>query len=187
MKILKFVLTICLLGFFCCVTPKGVFYRGFELSRSAVISVDEFKPYGNYSSSGEMIRDLIIQHLLRRNFIVKDAKAEDVEYVLVGAVIKFQPEKKYLVYMGEEDKQIVVGNTLTEISGSYVYKISSAFGLKNAEVIATNSTVGVSAKLIEKKTGKILWSSSFTYEALTIETAADVVANYLVTSLTGKK
>lgn len=172
---------------FSCVTPKGVFYKGFKVLENATIYVGEFKPYNNYSSSGEIIRDMIVQQLLKRNFVVKNVETEDTEYILVGAVIKFQPEKKYLVYMGEDDKQVVVTNALTEINGSYVYKISSAFGLKNAEVIATNSTVAVSAKLIEKKTGKILWSSSFSYEALTVETAAEVVANYLVTSLTGKK
>lgn len=172
----------------CCVTPKGVFHKDFDIDKLTTIFVEEFKPYNGYPSSGEMIRDLIIQHLLRRKFVVKDLNTEDVKYILSGSVTKFYPEKRYLVYIGEEGKDnIIVGSTLTEISGSYVYKISSAFGLKNAEIVATNSVVGVSAKLIEKDTGKILWSSSFTYEALTVETAADVVVNYLVTSLTGKK
>lgn len=157
------------------------------MPENATIYVGEFKSYHNYSYSGDMIRDIVIQHLLKRNYVVKNTETEDTEYILVGTVLKFQPEKKYLVYMGENDKQVIVTNALTEINGSYVYKISSAFGLKNAEVVATNSTVAVSAKLIEKKTGKILWSSSFSYEALTVETAAEIVVNYLVTSLTGRK
>jgi len=175
------------IGIFSCVTPRGTFYKGFDPQKLSVIAVEDFKPYGEESSSGDMIKNLMIEHLLKRGYTVKEKEAVDVEYVLVGSVTRFLPEKKYLVYMGTDKQQVMLGGPLTEISGNYVYNIGSAFGVPNSDVVATNSTVGVSARLIEKSTGNVVWTSSFVYEALTVETAADVVVNYLITSLTGKK
>lgn len=176
-----------LIFIFGCVTPRGTFYKGFDPQKISVIVVGEFKPYGEYVSSGDMIKNLIVEHLLQRGYTVKERDFDDVEYILVGSVTRFLPEKKYLVYTGTDKQQVMLGGPLTEISGSYVYNIGSAFGIPNSDVVATNSTVGVSARLIEKRSGNIVWTSSFIYEALTVETAADVVANYLITSLTGKK
>lgn len=170
-----------------CVTPRATFYKSFDPQKVSVIAVGEFKSYSGYTSSGDMVKNLMIEHLLRRGYTVKEQISEDVEYILTGSVTKFLPEKKYLVYTGTDKQQIMIGGPLTEISGSYVYNIGSAFGIPNSEVVATNSTVGVSARLIEKKTGNIVWTASFVYEALTVETAADIVVNYLITSLTGKK
>ncbi len=172
---------------FSCVTPRGTFYKGFDPQKLTVIAVGDFKPYGKETSSGEMIKNLMIEHLLKRGYTVKEKDADDVEYILVGSLTKFLPEKKYLVYVVTDKQQVMLGGPLTEISGSYVYNVGSAFGIPNSEVVATNSTVGVSVRLIEKSTGNVVWTSSFVYEALTVETAADVVVNYLITSLTGKK
>lgn len=170
-----------------CVTPRGTFYKGFDPQKINVIAVGNFTPFSNYPSSGDMIKNLVIEHLLKRGYTVKEADNEEVEYMLVGSVTRFLPEKKYLVYTGTEKQQVMIGGPLTEISGSYVYNLGSAFGIPDSEIVATNSTVGVCARLVEKKTGNIVWTSSFVYEALTVETAADIVVNYLITSLTGKK
>jgi hypothetical protein len=170
-----------------CVTPKGTFYKGFTPQKINVISIGEFKPYSNFPSSGEMMRNLVIDHLLRRGYTIKEQDSPESEYILLGSVTRFLPEKKYLVYTGTDKQQVMVGGPLTEISGSYVYNLGSAFGLQDSNIVATNSTVGVSARLVEKKTGNVVWTCTFVYEALTVETAADIVANYLVTSLTGKK
>ncbi len=181
-----FTLVVC----FGCTTPRGTFHKEFNPKAISVISVGEFKPYGNFTSSGEMIKNLIIEHLLQRGYTIKEQDSPEVEYILLGSVTRFIPEKKYLVYTGSEKsekQQVVMSGPLTEISGSYVYNLGPAFGLPDSSIIATNSTVGVSARLVEKKTGNIVWTCSFVYEALTVETAADIVVNYLVTSLTGKK
>ncbi len=170
-----------------CVTSKGTFYKGFDPQKINVISVGEFRPYGGFPSSGEMIRNLVIEHLLKRGYTIKEQDSAEVEYILLGSVTRFLPEKKYLVYTGTDKQQVMIAGPLTEISGSYVYNLGSAFGIPDSNIVATNSTVGVSARLVEKKTGNVVWTCSFVYEALTVETAADIVANYLITSLTGKK
>jgi len=182
-KYILFVISV----FTACVTPKGTFYKGFDPQKINVISVGEFKPYGNFPSSGEMLRNLVIEHLLKRGYTIKEQDSPEVEYILLGSVTRFLPEKKYLVYTGTEKQQVMIGGPLAEISGSYVYNLGSAFGIPDSNIVATNSTVGVSVRLVEKKTGNVVWTCSFVYEALTVETAADIVANYLVTSLTGKK
>lgn len=187
MKKIKIFCVTILFFIFSCVTPRGVFYKDFDPQKLSVISVGEIKSYSDNPSSGEMIKSLIVEHLLQRGYTVKERDSYDVEYVLVGSVTKFLPEKKYLVYMGKDTQQVMLGGPLTEISGSYVYNIGSAFGVPNSDVVATNSTVGVSLRLIEKSSANIVWTSSFVYEALTVETAADVVVNYLITSLTAKK
>jgi len=182
-RYLFLIITFC----FACVTPRGTFYKEFDPQKISVISVGEFKPYGNFISSGEMIKNLVIEHLLKRGYTIKEQDSPEVEYILLGSVTRFLPEKKYLVYTGTEKQQVMIGGPLTEISGSYVYHLGSAFGIPDSSIVATNSTVGVSARLVEKKTGNIVWTCSFVYEALTVETAADIVVNYLITSLTGKK
>lgn len=185
MKNLFFRILILLLTFFygCGITPKSTFYKNFSLTAQNIISVDQFNSSQD-KVAGEYIRDLLIKELLSRNFTVKEINSEDVEYVIAGNVTRFLPEKKFLVYRGENKQQILLSSTLTEISGSNVYNIGSAFGLPDSQIVVTNATVGVSARLVEKKTGNIVWSGSFVYEALTVDTAAEVVANYLITSLT---
>lgn len=178
---------ITILFFIGCMTPRGVFYKNFNPQKINIISVGEIKPFGRYETSGEMVRDLIIQHLLARNYTVKEENSSDVEYILLGSVTKFLPEKKFLVYTGTENQQVMLGGPLTEISGSNVYNIGSAFGVPNSEIVVTNATVGVSLRLVEKSSGNVVWSSSFVYEALTSDTAAEIVVNYLITSLTGLK
>ncbi len=168
-----------------CVTPQGVYYKGFDPQKIKVISVGEFNSYGEYNTSGPMIKDMMIQHLLLRGYTVKEKDDPEVEYILLGSVTRFLPEKKYLVYMGTDKQQVMLGGPLTEISGSNVYNIGSAFGVPNSNIVVTNATVGVTARLVEKRTGNVVWSSGFSYEALTVETAAETVVNYLITSLTG--
>ncbi len=187
MKKIRGLFILILFFIFGCVTPKGTFYKDFDPQKLSVISVGEINSYSDNPSSGEMIKNLIVEHLLQRGYTVKERNSYDVDYVLVGSVTRFLPEKKYLVYIGTDKKQIILGGPLAEISGSYVYNIGSAFGIPDSNVVATNSTVGVSLRLIEKSSSNIVWTSSFVYEALTVETAADVVVNYLITSLTGKK
>ncbi len=172
---------------FSCITPKGTFYKGFDINKVDTIVVGDFKPFANYSSSGDMVKNLVVEHLLKRGYTVKEKDTEDAGYILLGSITKFLPEKKFLVYTGTEKQQVMITGPLTEISGNYVYNIGSAFGIPDSEVVATNSTVGISLRLVEKKTGNVVWTSSFIYEALTAETAADIVVDYLITSLTGKK
>lgn len=186
MKLFKNFFIFLVIIIFSCITPKGTFYKGFDVNKVNTILVGDFKPFANFPSSGDMVRDLVVEHLLKRGYTVKEKDTEDVEYILLGSITKFLPEKKFLVYTGAE-KQVMITGPLTEISGNYVYNIGSAFGIPDSEVVATNSTVGVSLRLVEKKTGNVVWTSSFVYEALTVETAADIVVDYLITSLTGKK
>ncbi len=168
----------------CTLTPRGVFYKDFDPRRISVISVGQFTTSSGNAIS-DYVKNLMIQNLLARNFTVKEVNSEDVDYVLLGSVTKFLPEKKFLVYTGTNKQQVMLGGPLTEISGSNVYNIGTAFGVSDGEIVVTNATVGVSARLVEKRTGNVVWSSSFSYEALTADTAAEIVANYLITSLTG--
>jgi len=186
-KIILLFSWIVILFFSSCITPRGIFYKNFDSQKINVISVGEIKPFAQYNVSGEMLRDLMIQNLLARGYTVKEENSADVDYVLLGSVTKFFPEKKFLVYTGTDKQQVMVGGPLTEISGNNVYNIGSAFGIPNGEVVVTNATVAASVRLVEKRTGNIVWSSSFVYESLTSETAAGIVANYLITALTGKK
>jgi len=164
----------------CVAAPRGAFRKGFDPATVQEIAVGTFSSEQGFSS--EFLRDVFTQELLRRGVSVK-TQPSAARYVLKGTVARFVPERQFMISAGTHNAVIV--NRVTEVPGSTVYNVGPVFGLQHEQVVLTNATVGVSARLEDAATGDVLWTGSFSYEALSVETAAQAVARYLVNALFG--
>ncbi|MBU2567387.1 MAG: hypothetical protein KJ967_01260 [Elusimicrobia bacterium] len=174
----------------CVSHPRVAIKRGYDISKIKTIGLGRFTNFANYENSGDVARDEFARQLILMGFIVKQSE-EGVDAVLEGGISQFAPSKKYLFYAGEKQPgvttQVVVSAPAIEISGSNVYYLGRAFGLRDeSQILVSNATVGISARLIDTATNEIIWTNSFTYEGLDVQMAVENVVNFLVRSITGK-
>ncbi|MDD5020951.1 MAG: hypothetical protein PHR82_02300 [Endomicrobiaceae bacterium] len=140
-------------------------------------------------SSNNAVLNAIIKQLMIKGFNVKTTDSVDVDIIVNCVVTEYQPSRKYLVRKPPEEhnhtrsaRDIVIYNTdPIEISGSSVYDLGSAFGM-DANIIASNATVGASLYIKDAKTGDIVWTNSYTYEGLDLSSAIDGVVRYILKS-----
>lgn len=174
-----------------CAAPRFALRRGYDISKVKSISIGQFLPYKEYPTSADMVRNEFARQLLKHGYVVK-FDTNNVDIILTGTVIQFSPSRRYLLYLGEEttaqDKTVVITQTAMEISGTNIYSIGSAFGLGGrGQILVSNATIGVTAKLVDSVTKELIWTDSFVYEALDIQTATEAVVNYLLRPLVKKK
>jgi len=184
--------TVFLLTFFIACAPTRIAIKlGYDFNRIKTIGVSEFVGEGE---SGQVVRDEFIRQLLKKGFSVKavsekepnwEQKKQEIDVLLTGSVTRYLPERKFLVYLGEKttDQKIIVYPSLTEITGTYGYTWGRISGLEESRILITNATVGVAAKIIDLKTGEVVWADSYTYEGLDIQTALENVVRYFLHSL----
>jgi len=183
-KILYFFLGIFISGILSC-TPRVAIKPGFDFTKVGNIGVGDFTAFPGAPNSSELVRDEFTRQLMRMGYNVKRGK-DGVDYVFEGTIIEFAPAKRYLFYNGDPNssqQQLVIGGMGLEISGSNVYSLGSAFGLKNSQIVMSNSIAGLSARLVDIKTGEIIWTNAFSFEALDIQFAIEGTVNYLLKSL----
>jgi len=181
-KILQYLILLLLFIFSC--TPRVAIKPGFDFTQVKSVGIGDFISYGNFNNSAELVKDEFTRQLIKMGYNVKRGK-EGMDYIFEGTVTEFSPTKRYLFYFGDKDKQqqIIIGTLGLEISGSNVYSLGSAFGLKDSEILVSNATCGLTARLVDTKTGEIIWTNSFSYEALDIQYAVEGVVSYLLRSL----
>lgn len=137
--------------------------------------------------SNNAIVNAIIKQLMIKGFNVKTTDSANVDIIVNCVVTEYQPSKKYLVRKPPEEhtrsaRDIVIYNTdPIEISGSSVYDLGSAFGI-DANIIASNATIGASLYIKDAKTGDVVWTNSYTYEGLDLSSAIDGVVRYILKS-----
>lgn len=175
--------------FFGCVTPRGVFKAGYDFSAIKTIRIDTLTSVANQPNSGAVAADEFMRQMLSRGYSVKmGSGAADV--ILTGNVTEYQPNRRYLVQtnQGRGSHRNAVAQQPIELGGSSAYNLGTAFGMdQNNKIIVSNATVGVSAYLKDAHTGEILWSDSYTYEGLDLDTALEGTVRYLLNSLPAKK
>ncbi|MFA5858049.1 MAG: hypothetical protein WC955_03180 [Elusimicrobiota bacterium] len=164
------------------------------------VGITEFTPSGSVSSSGKIVQDAFVRYLLSKGVDVKivntktgdeltNARLAGVTVLITGSVIEFQPDRKYLVYLGEDNspntqKVVHVSSQLTEIPGSNIYGRGPAFGVEGkSEILVSNATVGVSANMIDTQTGSVIWSNNYVYEGLDLQGTLDGLVRYLMRTL----
>jgi hypothetical protein len=184
----KYLAVICtLLGLFTsCATQRAAYYSGYDFSKVKTIEIGEFSSAPNQSNSGQIISSEFIRQLLTAGYKVRTNESEDVDLVISGNVLEFQPNRRYLIVDNPQGQaqNVIVNQPPIEIGGSNTYNLGSAFGLgDNSKVVVSNATIGVSAFLKDKKTGEIIWSNSYTYEGLDLESALSGAVGYLTKSI----
>lgn len=158
--------------------------QGYDFSKVRVIGMGNFTGASGNSVSGEFARQLLI-----RGYNVKTS-VKEVDAVLEGSVDQYIPQKQYLFYnnSNSDANTVVVVPAVSEITGANTYSLGAPFGLKDkGEVVISNATAGVTARLIDAKTQEIIWTNSYTYESFDIKASIENTVNYLVNSFTERK
>ena len=187
--------------------PRAAFKRDYDFSRLKRLAVLRFQGAG-----GDAVSDILAQTLLSAGVTVIERREAEallnerrlgqgalgdpapaaevgrllgVDGVLAGSVLDFSPSQKYLVLLGTQTATgvLVVSNQVIPLSGSQVYSQGSAFGLPDSRIVIGSATVAVSTRLIDVKTGEVVWAQSENYEGLDIAAATEGVARALVRSL----
>ncbi len=175
-----------------CAPTRLAIKSGYDFSKVQIIRVNEFSGEGE---SGRIVQEEFIRQFLEKGLTVratgketsfeKEADTLKTGLLVTGAVTRYLPERKFLVYLGEGTtaQQIVVYPSLTEISGTYGYSSGGIAGLEGSQILITNATIGIAAKMVDLKSGEVIWADSYTYEGLDIQTATENVVRYFLRSL----
>lgn len=121
------------------------------------------------------VTDEFARQLLARGYRVRVGEPDTQSDVwLQITVSQAVPDKKYLVPLkGAWGDRSVVYNAVTEISGRTLYPSGAGPGMDDAQILVSNATVSLSARLIEPGTREMLWSGSVTYEGLDLDVAVE--------------
>ena len=156
---------------------------GYDFSKVKRISVQPFGGSGGDAMSNELVRQLVGTSLN------VSEKKQGADALLVGAVTEFKPGDKLMVFLGDTPttnsagQTVVVTNPVVTLSGTQVTPQGSAMGLPNTQVVSVSASVGVIARLVDAKTNDVVWSDTYSYEGLDIQSAMQAVISSLVKSL----
>lgn len=168
-----------------CASPRAVVKAGYDFSSIESVKVGRFTSDVNYSNSGSAAQNAFISQLLSKGYNVKVGRDAEADAIIRGSVTTYAPDKKYLVRTSDHNSYYTVyTNDITEISGSTMYDLGSAFGINEPnKIMASNATVGIYAYMEDSATGEIVWSNSYTYEGLDLTSALDGAVKYILRSL----
>ncbi|MCL2144436.1 MAG: hypothetical protein FWH43_02950 [Endomicrobia bacterium] len=171
-----------------CASPRAVIKQDYDFSSVKTVRVGNFISETEYSNSGSSVQSAFIRQLLAKGYRVKVDANTQADVFIEGSVTSYVPDKKYLVRLAEEDRRhgrhAVYAGDITEISGSTMYDLGSAFGLGEPnKIMASNATVGIYAYMVDSDTDEIVWSDSYTYEGLDISSALEGAVKYILRSL----
>lgn len=166
-----------------CAAPRAAIKAGYDFNKIRTIQIGEFTASANQPNSGSVVSGEFMRQFLSKGYAVKTSAASDVDAVLEGNVSEYIPNNRYLVQKSKNNPKGAHISRPIEISGSNVYNLGSAFGLENSQIIVSNATVGISAYLKDPKSGEVVWSNSYTYEGLDLNTALEGCVRYILRSL----
>lgn len=178
--------------------------RGYDFTKIKKVAILDFSAADPVS--GKIVADEFARHFLAKGIEVSDREvvkkflAEEspekdnylkrirdsfgIEAIVRGTVTEYAPDQNYLVFLGTQNSTGVnIINPITPIGGKSVYGQGTAFGLPNSQIITVNASIGVSVSLIDTLTAQVVWSNSYTYEGLDINTAVESLVTYLLKSL----
>lgn len=155
----------------------------YDFSKVRRMAVPEFSGPGGDAVANEFVRQLVATRL------EVTERREGADLVLSGAVTEFKPGDKLMVFLGDTTtvspggQTVVVTNPVVSLSGTQVTTQGAAMGLPNTQVVSVSASVGIIAKLLDAGTGEAVWSDSYTYEGLDIQSALDAVVGAMVRSM----
>jgi len=179
-----------LLGLSSCAAPMASFKAGYDFPGIQAVGIGEFTPSADQPNSGSVVAGEFAKQLLSRGYSVKDfQQGVEVDAVIEGDVTEYLPNHRYLVSNPPRGgRGNVIVQQPVELSGSNAYNLGSSFGMgDDSQVVVSNATVGISARMRDARTGEVIWASHYTYEGLDLDTALEGVVQYLLSSIPGNK
>ena len=184
-----------------CTSTGAVYKQDYNFSNIKNVYVDE----SSYSDQTQAIRDSIVKQLMSKGFNLKSTSSE-ADIIVSYSITEYQPSKKYLIRNNNYNQPIyrngnvpppppnsslnhhnnvnvnVYTNEALEISGSSVYDLGTAFGVRDSRIIASNATVGVAITMKDVSSNDIIWTNSYTYEGMDLMSAVNGVVRYILKS-----
>ncbi|MCD6423537.1 MAG: hypothetical protein J7L42_05420 [Elusimicrobia bacterium] len=167
MKIYKIFFIILLLG----CAGRQAWRKDYNFSQIRTIAITKFESSEGAEATGAAVRDIFTKALIETGISVVDSKVFDkllsqanpqtpkmfaeigalagADAILDGAIYRYLPEKEERIY--------------------YV----SADGKIGYETSYYNAKVAITARLIDVKTGDVVWANSDYYESFDIQTALE--------------
>ncbi|OQA91155.1 MAG: hypothetical protein BWY26_01145 [Elusimicrobia bacterium ADurb.Bin231] len=168
-----------------CSASRVVVKKNFNFSSIKKVAVLKFSGSGGEAVSNEIIRQLLGAGIgvvdRTDSLFIQDLKSLDVDAVISGSVVEFNPSSKLLVF--KDKGNLILTDRTVPISGTTVLPSVNAFGLEDANVFSVSASVSVSAKMLHAHSGEVVWSDSRSYEGLDINTAIEIVVNAFRKSL----
>ncbi len=103
-----------------------------------------------------------------------------VDALFIGTVSQSMPAQSYLV-TGAGRRNVVT--TVTPVGNAAVVSEGPVFGVPNSQVVTTEATASVVARMVDVQTASILWSGSMTYEGFDVQSAMESISEAFVHSL----
>lgn len=184
---MKYLLQLLLIVLLCsCVAPRSAYKKNYNFADIKTISVGKFSSFKGSGNSGSVVENEFVKQLIELGYSVKINELSNTDVILSGSVSEYFPNRRFLIRESQSNGQqnVVVAEPAVEISGSHVYNLGSAFGLEgNNQIVVSNATVGIYAYIKDIKTGEVVWSNSYAYEGLDLNTALESTVKYLLNSL----
>ncbi|MBI4052141.1 MAG: hypothetical protein HY400_06520 [Elusimicrobia bacterium] len=186
---------------FGCVGPRVAVKRDFDFSKVQRIAVTSFDGEG-----GEAASDLLAHALLASGADVVERKKLDsvlrehrlaqadvfdpktmkslkevlgVDALFVGSVTQYSAPESYLVYTGTGAGH----RKVTPLKGRSLYPQGTAIGVPDSSILTSAAVVGLNCRMVDVRTGSVVWSAHETYEGIDLETATISLAESFVHSL----
>lgn len=184
-------------------TPVVAVKKGYDFSQIKKVAVIPFEGSGVSGKvvADDFIRQLLIagmevverehvEQLMRENSLNVDALEETetmqttaqtlgVDAFFTGTVSQFKSDQRFLILM-ENDGNLVKQPVIQ--LNSDTYRKEERFD-EDSIVIYIGAAVSVSARLVDARTGSVVWAHRATYEALESSHAVSSIIDYFIQSL----
>jgi len=139
-------------------------------------------------AGGQEVADEFVRELVRTGLEVTDAQHPG-DAILGGIVTEYKPNSTLMVFLGKTTliapggQSVVLNNPIVSPGASQAVPESNEAGAQTAQVAAVSAVVGVTARLTDAASGKILWSGSYAYEGFDLHGALQPVVAFMMQSL----
>lgn len=185
--------------------PQAAVKPGYDFAAVRRLAVLTFEGEGGASVSDEWVRQLVragvevverqqLDAILREHSLDTEAAPDalqragrllGVDAIVTGSVTEFLPAQRLLVFLDQKGATgtVVVTHPIVPLSGSSVRTTGPAFGLKGSEIVSVSATVASSARMVDAKTGGVVWASNYSYEGADTLSATEAVVTSFLNSL----
>lgn len=102
-----------------------------------------------------------------------------VDALFVGTVAQSKEAQSYVV---TQPQNAIVGG-IAPVGGKTVVSEGPVLGVPDSQVVTTEADAALVARMVDVKTGSILWSASMSYEGFDVQSAMQGIAESFVQSL----
>jgi len=172
--------------------PRVAVRSGYDFTGIQRVGVLNFVNYLSFENSGSAVADEFVRQLVMEGYdIVERGRIDELlrEEKLSPAEISGEEAQKLGKRLGID---VLISGTITKYlpeANDYVYFQDEDGDIKY-EVFLKEAGVGVSARMIDIKTGLIVWADSYDYESFSIRNAIQqtvrAMLNPLFTRMRGK-